>query len=570
MLPSILKTQQKKKRQSCLDAILNSSAPRKLIVAGPGTGKTFTFKQILKAKAIGTNLAMTFIRKLVVDLEGELSEYAEVKTFHAYCKKILHEKIGHVELVPYLTKVIEKDSKLLGNELEDFDPKIRTLDESSSEVKFYLHRGDYYKVVGFDDAVYRLLIILRDDPDILPKFDQIVIDEFQDFNPLEVEFIRELEKRGSILIVGDDDQAVYGGRSASASFLRQLYKSGRYKVFELPYCSRCPKAIVDAANAIVTRAASQGYLKGRIAKPYKCYLETKESDSAKYPKIVVAECTTGRVVPKYILTEIACIQASEISESYKEGYPTVLIIGPRHYLREAEKQIRQINSNVSYSPPSETEYGVLDAYELILKDKESNLGWRILLELFCDPERQKAILAKTRNGHPMVQLLEKPFVKNHTEAVELIRLLKDDGDITPELKRKLKKAVGDEVNTVLKHFSPKEAEEQLEIDESKPSILLTSYVGSKGLSGGHVFIIGAHNDSMPKNPKKIKDIEISQFVVALTRTRKQCHIISNRWLISPKDKKGKWLPAFEKSVFISWIPPEIVEDRGGLKGADFK
>lgn len=284
----------------------------------------------------------------------------------------------------------------------------------------------------------------------------------------------------------------------------------------------------------------------------------------------MAECTTGKVVPKYILKEIACIQASDILESYNERYPTVLIIGPRHYLRETEKQIRQIHLNVSYSPPSETEYSVVDAYELILKDKDSNLGWRILLELFYDPEEQKAILAKTRNGGPIVQLLEKNFVKTHTEAVELIRLLKDAGDITAELMRELKKAVGDGVNTVLKHFSPNEEEEELEIDESKPSVLLTSYVGSKGLSAGHVFIIGAHNDSMPKNPKKIRDIEISQFVVALTRTRKQCHIISNRWLISPKDKKGKWLPTFEKSVFISWIPPEIVEDRGGLKGADFK
>lgn len=570
MTLAALKAQQKKKRQSCLDAILNSSASRKLIVAGPGTGKTFTFKQLLKAKAKGTNLAMTFIRKLVTDLEVELGAYAEVKTFHAYCKKVLHEKMGHVELVPYLTKIVEQDSKMLGINLENFETKIRTLEDHSKEVEFYLRRGDYYKVIGFDDAVYRLLKLLRKTPEIIPEFDQIVIDEFQDFNPLEVAFIGELEKKGAILIVGDDDQAVYEGRSASASFLQSLYKSGRYKVFPLPYCSRCPKAIVDATNAILTRAESRGYLKGRISKPFECYLETKESDNERYPKIVVAECTTWRVVPKYILREISHINAREISQSHKERYPTVLIIGPRHYLRETEKQIRKIHLNVFYSQRLESEYGIVDAYELILRDNDSNLGWRILLELFYDPEEQMMILAQTIDGQRIVELLGRNFVKTHTKAVELVRSLKENGDVSAELKRKLRKAVGPALNEIIEHFSPTEKKEEPDTDESKPSILLTSYVGSKGLSAGHVFIIGAHNESMPKDPNKVRDAEISQFVVALTRTRSQCHVISNRWLISPKDKKGNWLAAYEKTAFISWIPPEIIEDRGVLKGADFQ
>ncbi len=91
MTASSVKVRQKAERQKCLDAILSSQAPRKVIVAGPGTGKTFTFRELLKQKAEGTNLAMTFIRKLVDDLEGELADCAEVKTFHAYCKKILHD-----------------------------------------------------------------------------------------------------------------------------------------------------------------------------------------------------------------------------------------------------------------------------------------------------------------------------------------------------------------------------------------------------------------------------------------------------------------------------------------------
>ncbi len=561
---------QKKERQKLLEAILTSSASKKLIVAGPGTGKTYTFKELLKRKTGGTNLAMTFIRKLVEDLEEELSDYAEVKTFHAYCKKVLHEKDGRVELVPYLSKIIEQDSKLLGESLEDFDKKIRTLDEVSGELKFYLRRGDYYKVVGFDDSVYRLLRVLRKNPDVAPHFDQIVIDEFQDFNPLEVAFIWELEKRGSILIAGDDDQAVYEGRSASAAYLRKLYKSGRYKVFELPYCSRCPQAIVDATNAILNRATSKGYLQGRIVKRYECYLEAKEDDSQKYPRIIVTECTTSKVVPKYIQQEISMIDPRDVNESNKGKYPTALIIGQRQYLREVAKQLKPIYSAVSYLTPQDTEYGFIQAYEQIMRDKTSNLGWRILVERCFSVDEQREILRTTEDNVPMMKLLDPKFTATHLEAVKIVKSIRDNGHIKPKAKGVLKKAVGDALEEVIQHFIPCEEETELDLDESEPSILLTSYVGSKGLSAGHVFIIGAHNGSMPKNPSKIRDIEISQFIVALTRTRKQCHIISNRWLISPKDKDGNWIPAFEKSVFISWLPQELIEDRGRLKGADFK
>ena len=47
---------------------------------------------------------------------------------------------------------------------------------------------------------------------VLPQRGDYNICEYQDFNKLEIEFLKELEKKGPILIVGDDDQA---GQSAS-------------------------------------------------------------------------------------------------------------------------------------------------------------------------------------------------------------------------------------------------------------------------------------------------------------------------------------------------------------------
>ena len=66
-----LKAAQKRARAKCLQDILDSDQPRKLIVAGPGTGKTFTFGELLRRSG-GRNLAMTFIRRLVADMESKL------------------------------------------------------------------------------------------------------------------------------------------------------------------------------------------------------------------------------------------------------------------------------------------------------------------------------------------------------------------------------------------------------------------------------------------------------------------------------------------------------------------
>src|SRR4051812_36596249 len=81
--------QQKQSRTDATNKILQSDAEKKLIVAGPGTGKTFTFQEALRACG-GKGLALTFIRNLVADLEVALDGLADVFTFHGYCKYLMH------------------------------------------------------------------------------------------------------------------------------------------------------------------------------------------------------------------------------------------------------------------------------------------------------------------------------------------------------------------------------------------------------------------------------------------------------------------------------------------------
>jgi len=569
--PEELKAWQKKERDRCFQEILNSTSPKKVIVAGPGTGKSFTFGQLLR-QARGNKLAMTFIRKLVTDMESKLVGIAEVKTFHAYCKKILHEQKGNVGIAPFLSGVVAKDAALIGNRLSDFDSKFQTLDEKSPEVAFHISRGDYYDAVGFDDSVFRLYKLLQEDPNVVPYFEQIVIDEFQDFHRLEVEFIHELSKKGNILIVGDDDQAVYDRRNASPRYLRDLHKSESFKRFDLPFCSRCPEVIVHAVSAIVEKAQANGCLVGRVPKNYECFLPDKEADSKKYPKLMLACCTLARVVPKYIAAEIAKIDADDIAESHCDGheYPTVLVVGPRHYLQEVAKYFEKIGLSFDYRPSEEIGYSVVDGYRWLLRDEHSNLGWRLLLEFYFDEKTQKELVTKSRAGTRMEELLPKNFVAQQKTALELLRTLQRQEKTPAEVGATLRGLLKQYSGEVTSFFEPKEEASLAQIDKAKPSILLTSFVGCKGLSAGHVFIVGMHNESMPLKSNAIADVEISRFIVALTRTRKQCHIISLQWLIMPVDQNKKPRKAFARSTFVDWIPAELIEDRGKLKAENLQ
>ena len=81
--------------QAAIDLIVESNHPKKIVVAGPGAGKTSLFKKLL-SKSKGANqdashLVVTFISALADELKRDLSELADVSTFHGHCKQLLHQ-----------------------------------------------------------------------------------------------------------------------------------------------------------------------------------------------------------------------------------------------------------------------------------------------------------------------------------------------------------------------------------------------------------------------------------------------------------------------------------------------
>ena len=75
-------------RNAYTAAIISSKSHKKLIVAGPGTGKSYLFQQICKANGQSEILTLSFINELVDDLSRDLHQLSEVKTRKAaYMRK---------------------------------------------------------------------------------------------------------------------------------------------------------------------------------------------------------------------------------------------------------------------------------------------------------------------------------------------------------------------------------------------------------------------------------------------------------------------------------------------------
>ena len=170
-----------------------------------------------------------------------------------------------------------------------------------------------------------------------------------------------------MLIAGDDDQALYAFKNASARYIRELGQDATYARFELPYCSRCTSVVVEAVNGVIVEAVANGNLDGRLDKRFECYLPDKQVDSDAHQKIIHARCTVERnnakYVGRYITKQIEAISAEDIAESRSGGYPTVLVIGPNPFLERAYRVIQERFANAHLKMAAKSLIRPLDAYD---------------------------------------------------------------------------------------------------------------------------------------------------------------------------------------------------------------
>ena len=538
-------------RQKYIDAILSSASRNKIVVAGPGTGKTYLFKEVLKGRT--NTLTLTFVNALVEDLSLELYGLSEVRTLHSFARSELGKvKNGEVKLFPKLPQIIGEDAKiLLGKEI-DFDHIFHNRDDSNEGIEFYKKRKNYYdKHYGYSDVIFAIVKHFESKKDKIPTYEQVVVDEFQDFNKLEVSLIELLSEKSPVLLAGDDDQALYAFKSASAEHIRNKHGDTctDYASFSLPYCSRCARVIVEAANDIIAKATENGLLIGRISKPYQYFEdEKKDKESDQNPKIVYNQ-SFAKQIPWFIQQRIG-----EIAEEVKGPFSVLIISPTKKHLKAIVEGLRGKGfGNIEhYEKNDNNEPVLLDGFKILLSDEKSNLGWRIVSKFFLNKKDFDELLKETNQDSAKLvcEIIDKKIKKSVDEMLKICRGAKDGKNIDEEKLDEVLKKVGSSPHEISKTFLKDE------IDSSsmrggnpglrKIPIKATTIQSSKGLAAEYVFITNFDDQYFVKNKdkKKISDQDVCNFLVALTRARKKIFLISS---------------AKKEPTFLKWIDASRIE-----------
>lgn len=547
-------------RKAKTDAIVTSPSPKRLIVAGPGTGKSQTFAQALSARG-GAGLALTFIRFLVADLERDLGTLALVDTFHGYCKGRLHAAGGAglgagFRMYPKLLDLVAADLESLGTECSQglLEARFHEMDDTNGLLTMALDIAAYYKAVSFPDSLYRLTLHFDAHPEDIPTYPLVVIDEYQDFNRLETRLIEQLAQKSYVLIAGDDDQAVYDRKHADPKFIRILATDGSFDVFPLPYCSRCTHVIVAAVKRVIEYATNAHLLDGRLAKDFEPYPD-KEPDSASHPLVIHADCSTHKILSpymaRYVDQQIAAIPAADIELSYKGKHPTALVIGPSYFMESMAKHLLARGHQVELRMSPTLEIDLATGYRLIAADKESRLGWRIVHASMPCESVDAQLATVLGNDSELAAAFCGDCMADHLSYVDLVRRLFEEEQLHPDEEQKLRSRLNEKGDLMSRLAEWTEEKHETKHDESRARVVCTSLIGSKGLSAEHVFIVGFNNGDFPRDPASIKPIEICQLIVALSRTRKACHLVSCR-------RYGA--QARSPSIFVKWLG-DLVEHR---------
>lgn len=294
-------------------AVENTEGPT-MVIAGAGSGKTrvltYRIVHLLNKGVDSFNiLSLTFTNKAARSMKeriGKILGDQEARnlwmgTFHSIFARILRveaEKLGFPSnftiydsddtksLLKTIIKELGLDDKIykpgqVYNRISSAknnlitpgayikDVTIQSDDSQSGRPRI----GEIYRIyqrrlfkasaMDFDDLLFKTNVLLRDNPDVLHKyqlkFQYIMVDEFQDTNFSQANILTMLAaKRENICVVGDDAQSIYAFRGANIQNILNFQKNyPDAKVFKLEQNYRSTKSIVQAANSVISKNREQ-------------------------------------------------------------------------------------------------------------------------------------------------------------------------------------------------------------------------------------------------------------------------------------------------------------------------
>lgn len=259
------------------DAVM-STAPKRLLLAGAGTGKTYSLvaaisKAVKDGAAPESILVLTFTNAAALEMSERYRNYhpgersPEFRTFHAFC----YHLIGTNEAVRNKIGYTSCPSVLTTEEFRNYQVKAKMISGCKlSDAK--LEAADLSYKDALDQKAYRIALtkLLRRDNVItfgimcsevcklftnneecvqryINQYRHIFVDEFQDTDPSQWEFVKSFT-HAKILIVGDALQALYSFRGADSSIIKKLASDNTWETHILNQNYRSTSEICNFAN----------------------------------------------------------------------------------------------------------------------------------------------------------------------------------------------------------------------------------------------------------------------------------------------------------------------------------
>ncbi len=279
-----------------------------LILAGAGSGKTRALTRRI-AYLVGTGqahpseiLAITFTNKAAAEMRervevlvGRRTRAMWVMTFHAACARILRsdaERLGYTRGFTIYddadsVRLIKQCMDELGTDPKRFPP--RAIKRQISDAKNQLLDADAYRLkmegyfeqtaaevyglyeqrihgmnaMDFDDLLFQSVNLFQLFPEVLERyrrsFKHVLVDEYQDTNHAQYQWLRLLaSEHRNLAVVGDDSQSIYAFRHADIrNILEFEHDYPDAEVVKLEQNYRSTQTILDAANAVINNNRAQ-------------------------------------------------------------------------------------------------------------------------------------------------------------------------------------------------------------------------------------------------------------------------------------------------------------------------
>ena len=369
-----------------------------LVLAGAGSGKTrvLTCRIAHLVEQLGIDpyhiLAVTFTNKAAAEMkdriermlvQGDVPQW--VGTFHTLSARILRreaETLGfRRDFVIYdsddqlaLVKRVMKDLEI--SEKRFAPEAVRSYisgakDQLLSPPEYGSEQGDFFEkqvvarvyeayqraledcnALDFDDLIMRLAVGYATHPELLnryqERFQYILVDEYQDTNRAQYEWINRLARKyRNLCVVGDDDQSIYAWRGADIRNILEFEKDyPEARVVRLEQNYRSTGLILKAGNEVIrnnrSRKGKELWTDNPSGEKIGLVETMDDRDEARWicRKIQETRVGTGRVLRDFTLLYRTNAQSRTLEDELRRaGMPYVIVGGVRFFERKEVKDV---------------------------------------------------------------------------------------------------------------------------------------------------------------------------------------------------------------------------------------